>query len=343
MSSHDDSKTEKTLWGIHAGKSGDAHNLFLKKDVIALGWTEMGDLSRLPADREAFKAKLMEALPGRKQGYYPTVGGQLFRFVYEAKLGDIVIYPSKYDRHIRLGEIVGPFEYNPGPDHSFPQRRSVKWLKTFPRSHFSQGALYEIGSAMSFFQVKNYADEFLAALSGKETTPSPDQDASISYVAASIEQSTHDFILKTLAQELKGHALANFVGHLLGAMGYRARISPEGTDGGVDIIAHKDELGFEPPIIKVQVKSTEGTIGDPIVSQLYGKVERSEFGMVVTLGEFTKQAEMFARNKSNLRLVDGEALVGLILQHYEQLDSRYKGILPLKRVYVPEPLEEAED
>jgi len=129
---------------------------------------------------------------------------------------------------------------------------------------------------------------------------------------------------------------------LLGTMGYQTRVSPEGPDGGVDIIAHKDELGFEPPIIKVQVKSTEGSIGDPIVSQLYGKVDRAEFGMVVTLGTFTKQAVTFARNKSNLRLIDGEDLVGLILQHYEQFDSRYKGLLPLKRIYVPEPLEETE-
>jgi restriction system protein len=42
-----------------------------------------------------------------------------------------------------------------------------KWLRAVPRTHFTQGALYEIGSAMSFFQVKNYADEFRAALEGK--------------------------------------------------------------------------------------------------------------------------------------------------------------------------------
>jgi restriction system protein len=28
----------------------------------------------------------------------------------------------------------------------------------------------------------------------------------------------------------------------------------------------------------------------------------------------------------------------LILQHYKQFDSSYKGLLPLKRVYVPEVL-----
>jgi restriction system protein len=123
-------------------------------------------------------------------------------------------------------------------------------------------------------------------------------------------------------------------------MGYRTRISPEGPDGGIDIIAHKDELGFEPPIIKVQVKSGEGNVGDPIVTALYGKVGEKEYGLFVTLGMFTNQAKNFARSKSNLRLIDGDDLVSLILQHYEQFDSQYKGLIPLKKVYVPEALEE---
>jgi restriction system protein len=149
--------------------------------------------------------------------------------------------------------------------------------------------------------------------------------------------------LKRLAQELKGHPFADFVGHLLGTMGYRTRISPEGPDGGIDIIAHKDELGFEPPIIKVQVKSTEGSVGDPVASALYGKVEKEEYGLLVTLGAFTNQAKNFAKSKSNLRLIDGTDLVDLILEHYEQFDSRYKGLLSLRRVYIPEPIEKPEE
>ncbi|MEI8140608.1 MAG: restriction endonuclease [bacterium] len=336
------SKNEKTLWGIHGGKTGDADNLFLKHNVIALGWLEMGDMSALGADREKFKAKLVDVQPDRKPGYYPNAGGQLFRFVHEAKNGDLIIYPSKRDRCVHIGEIVGLYHYDATHEANYPQQRAVKWLKSFPRTKFSQGALYEIGAAMSFFQVKNYADEFLAAYSGETNTTPAKMDESISYVADDIEQNTRDFILKTLAQELKGHALADFVAHLLGAMGYRSRVSPEGPDGGIDIIAHKDELGFEPPIIKVQVKSSEGSIGDPIVSQLYGKVEQKEFGMVVTLGTFTNQAVSFARNKSNLRLIDGDELIDLVLNHYDQFDSKYKGLLPLKRVYVPEPLETTE-
>lgn len=43
---------ETTIWGIHGGKSGDADTLFLKKDVIALGWSKIPDLGKLKADRE---------------------------------------------------------------------------------------------------------------------------------------------------------------------------------------------------------------------------------------------------------------------------------------------------
>ena len=114
------------------------------------------------------------------------------------------------------------------------------------------------------------------------------------------------FHSKQLSKELKGHPLADFVAHLLQKMGYRTRVSPEGPDGGIDIIAHKDELGFEPPIIKVQVKSGDGSVGEPETSALYGKVGagEGEFGLLVTLATLTKRAD-FARSKSNLRLIDG--------------------------------------
>lgn len=196
---------------------------------------------------------------------------------------------------------------------------------------------------MSLFLIKSYADEFRAAAEGKIAPPPITQDESVAVVADEIVESTCDFVRKRLAQELKGHPMAGFVAHMLNTMGYRTRVSPEGADGGVDIVAHKDELGFEPPIIKVQVKSAEGTIGDPVVSALYGKVASNEFGLLVTLGSFTTRARNFARSKSSLRLIDGNELVDLILQHYEQFDSRYKGLLPLKRVYVPEALEEIEE
>lgn len=333
-------KKARIVWGIHAGRYSEADELFLKGNCVAIGWAEMGDLARLKADRETLKTKLAEVYPTTKPGAVPVEAGQLLRFVHEMKKGDIVAYPSKRDRQVHIGRVEGEYQHSPSKNQHYPNLRAVNWSRSVPRTHFSQGALYEIGSAMTFFQVKTYAEEFLKAMEGKTTPKQAAKDETVVVVARDIEETTRDFILKRLGQELKGHALADFVAHLLESMGYRTRVSPEGIDGGVDILAHKDELGFEPPIVKVQVKSTEGGIGDPVVSALYGKVSSSEFGLVVTLGTFTNHAVSFARSKSNLRLIDGDALVTLILEHYDQLESRYKGLLPLKRIYVPEPIED---
>jgi restriction system protein len=336
---------QPTLWGIHAGRTGDADRLFSTESVVALGWPKVGDLSKLANNRDAFKAAVVQAYPDKVPGAIPGNAGQLYRLIHEAKVGDFVIYPSKLDRTVHIGQITGEYKYAPDKEPAYPNHRPVKWLKVVPRTSFTQGALYEIGSALSLFQVKNYADEFLAKIQKSDPAKLDieSEDAAVKVIAEEIQESTHDFVLKRFSQELKGHPLANFVAHLLNTMGYRTRISPPGADGGVDIIAHPDELGFQSPIIKVQVKSSQEKVGDATVKSLYGNVDSKEYGMFVTLGSFTPPARSFERTKSNLRLIDGVQLVDLTLEHYEQLDSRYKGLIPLKRIYVPQPIEESSE
>src|SRR5690348_12692940 len=100
------------IWGIHAGTTGDADELFLKKNCVALGWVKVGDLSVLSPDREAFKAAVAKAYP-EKLSSVPVNAGQLFRFVHEMKRGDFVVYPSKRDRKIHLGRVEGEYRYDP--------------------------------------------------------------------------------------------------------------------------------------------------------------------------------------------------------------------------------------
>ena len=331
---------ESTLWGLHGGRTGEADTLFLKRNLIALGWDEMHDLSQLAPTREAFRAAVGATYLDAKPGAIPVYAGLLYRFVHEMQLRDLIVYPRKVDRTIHIGRVAGGYVYDVSGEPGYPHRRAVTWLKSVPRTTLSQGALYEIGSALSLFQVKNYADEYRQLLDGKIVAPvvPVEEDETVGLVAEEIEETTRDFILKTLLQDLKGHPFAQFVGHLLNTMGYNTRVSEPGPDRGIDIIAHKDELGFEPPIIKVQVKSGQGASGNPEVASLYGNIGTDEFGLFVTLGTFTAQARSFAAGKSNLRLIDGKTLVDLVLQHYDDFDSRYKGIMPLKRVYVPEAL-----
>ncbi len=87
----------------------------------------------------------------------------LYRFACEVEVGDYIVFPSKIDRQVNIGVVEGGYEYHPEAAE-YVQQHKVKWLRHLPRTSFSQGALYEVGSAMSFFTVKNYADEYLAAL-----------------------------------------------------------------------------------------------------------------------------------------------------------------------------------
>lgn len=332
-------KTDTAFWGIHAGRTGDADTLFLEKNCIAIGWARMGDLSGLKPDRESFKAKVAATFPEYKPAAIPGNAGQLFRFVHEMKAGDWVVYPSKRDRMVHIGQIVGGYQFDTSVIAAYPNRRAVKWVKTLPRTSFSQGALYEIGSAISLFMVKNYVDEFRSAVEGKVVPIAPlEQDDSLAAAAEDIEQTTKDFILKRLAQDMKGLPLEDFIVHLLQSMGYQAR-KTRTNEPSVDIIAHKDQLGIEPPIIKVQVKSSEGTATEKDVSALYGKLSQGEYGLFITLGSYSTASLNFEQGKANLRLIDGDELVDLILQNYERFDARHKGMLPLRRVYVPEAMQ----
>ena len=190
------SNDQKNMWVVRAGRAGEADSLFLKGNCVAVGWVQMGDLSGIVSDREALKARLMEVYPDKKPGAIPNNAGQLYRFGHEMREGDIILYPSKIDRQVHIGRLTGPYRYAPDKDERNPHQRPVEWLKRFPRTKFSQGALYEIGSALSVFQVKTYTDEFIKALEGKPVNGPGGKDPTIQVVAEDIEEITRDFVIK---------------------------------------------------------------------------------------------------------------------------------------------------
>jgi len=330
----------KRIWGIHMGVVMGTTPI--DESFVGIDWKELGDLSKIPADRESFKSALAQTYHEAKPGSIPVQGGVLFRFVHEMELGDVVVYPSKIDRMVNIGLIDGPYQFAPDVCVEYPNIRRIKWLKHLPREEFSQAALHEIGAFIALFSIRNYANEFLAALEGmplqeteEQAEERQDDETVTKAVSAQAEEATDDFVIRRLKTSIDPYQFESFIAHLLECMGYHARVTPKSGDGGVDIIAHRDQLGFEPPIIKVQCKQTTSPIGRPEVTQLLGNVENGEHGLFVTLGSYTRDAKEYDRSKPNLRLLDGEQLVDLIFENYRKFEPRYQAILPLKRIYVP--------
>ena len=328
------SVVEKKIWGIHTLDD----KLFLTKKLIALGWREFGDLTKVEGTREAYKTHYAEAFPDSKKGQIATGAGMLYRFLHEVQIGDYVVFPSKSDRKINIGVVEGDYYYDDS-DGEYVQRRKVKWLKHLPRTSFTQGALYEAGSALSFFSIKNYADEYLAALDKSLKTKGVDDDSedeTVGATAGDIKEATKDFILKELGKKLKGYDLEEFIADLLRAMGYRTIVSPHGGDSGIDITAYKDEM---PPRILVQVKSGDSNIKESTIQSLKGAMREGDYGLFVTLADYTKNAKKYLESVPIIKGINGPDLVELILKYYEDLSDKYQRMIPLEKVYIPVPAE----
>lgn len=329
-----------SIWGVHMDRTVGTRPV--DEGYVAIGWPRLGDLQPIGATREAFKEAIKRSYPDAKPGSIPVQAGVLYRFLHEVQDGHVVVYPSKNDRLVNIGRFAGAYQYDPEKHPEYPNIRPVEWLQQFPRDQFSQAALYEIGSFITLFSIRNHLEEFIAALEDR-TISEPDEEAEereddetvAKSASAQAQETTTDFVIRQLKTGIDSYQFEKFIAHLLECMGFCTRVTAKSRDGSVDVIAHKDQLGFEPPIIKVQCKQVTNTIGQPEVSQLLGNVENGEHGLFVTLGGYSRDARQYERTKPNLRLIDGEQLVELIFDNYPTFEPRYQALLPLKRIYVP--------
>lgn len=332
------------VWGVH----NDALTTELVEGgFVSIGWDRIGDLSAIGPDREALKEAQRQAYPETKPGGIPVQAGTLHRFAFEIKVGDVIVAPYKPDSTVNIGVVTGPYQYA-AQAALHRHRRPVQWKKLgVARSVFTQPALYEIGAAITVFSVKKHAPEFLAVLNTpsmatevvsaavEQVQKQTAEDIADEPRASRVDRFTRDFILSQLKYPNISHReFEEFTADLLRALGYQARVTQYSQDGGVDVIAHRDPLGVEPPLIKVQCKHHTGTISGPEVQQLVGTLAPSELAVFVTLGAYTKDARSIERQRQGLRLLSGESIVDLLLGSYDRLPERWRTHISLTRLLV---------
>lgn len=332
------------VWGVHNDKlTGE----LVRDGFISIGWDDLPALTSIPNGREGLKSALASLAPDAKARSIAGQAGVLARFRDEIRVGDVIVAPYKPDSTINIGVVTGEYYFDASaPTHR--HRRTVDWRRIgLPRTVFTQSALYEVGSALTVFRIRNHDDEFLTAL--RSTAESVDEvaeavdlvadadddgDSDDEPRASRIERHTRDFVLETLHRHLTHQEFEEFTADLLRALGYQARVTQFSQDGGVDVIAHRDALGVEPPQIKVQCKHRTGSTGAPEVQQLVGTQGQGEMSLFVTLGSYTKDALAIERQRPGLRLLTGEDIVTFVLENYANLPERWRAIIPLTSVLV---------
>ena len=332
-----------TVWLVRAGRFGENESLALEQGLSVIGWDELPDLAAIQS-RDEVESLLREAYPDAGDGRIRNFTTQIWAFRGRIELGDLVVLPLKTQSAIAIGKIAGPYAYRPDFPIGARHVRSTEWIKTdIPRSKFDQDLLYSLGAFLTVCQIKrNNAEERIKAiLSGQAPPPLVQTEGEEEGAApVDLEQYAEDDISAFISQKFKGHELTRLIDEILKAQGYHTLMSPEGPDGGIDIVAGAGAMGFDPPRLAVQVKSSDTPADLKMLHELQGALKNfgAEQGLFVSWGGFNGPVMKEARlHHFDLRLWDAGKVVDNLLRYYDQLSPEIQTDLPLKRIWIRVP------
>jgi restriction system protein len=165
------------------------------------------------------------------------------------------------------------------------------------------------------------------------TAPATDEGAD----DTNLEDLAHDQIAQLISARFKGHGLTRLLEAILKAQGYTTCRSPEGADGGADILAGAGPLGFGAPRLCVEVKSESSPIDRQSVDKLLGAVSKfgADEGLFVSWSGFKSNVQKeLAASFFKVRLWTQKELLEQLFAHYDHFDEDLKAELPLKRVWM---------
>jgi restriction system protein len=323
-------------WGIRLGEGGKYVDEGYSKKFIAIGWENLGDLSWMlssESDEDALNKLKLHYKRINRDVTNSQVGiqcGELLRFVRTFKKEDIFLLPNQSERSVIIGKITGDYEWkdNWGDKCPFQNRRSVEWIRKVPRSELSA----KLKNSLVWLTVISLEEHISEVESLVNDIPHEQPKGPSAPVSG---KGLSERIIERLMR-LDPRPFEEFTSHLLSVSGFEAANRQYVGDKGIDIDGY-----FSTELVtlnlKVQVKRISGSLGNNVVLQLRGTLGTDEHGAIVTTGTFTRQAieEAESPGKKNIKLVDRDGLVDLVLSHYDELDDRYKSLLNLRKKDIP--------
>lgn len=341
----DSDRVDRPVTVIRGGEAGRFVAQFEQLQLVAIDFAVARSIAGLTRDQVATEVRRVhpDASPGRVGQWT----GQLYRFATELQEGDPVVTPDTASRDLLIGSIAGPYEFRVGGvvNGAYHHVRRVTWRGRRSRDRLSKQALFGIGSVATLFQPKAETQrELLALIRGETANP---ERVPIQPPDETVEEVVQDDLVADLASrsaELIGRSLArlsdnqmeDLVAGVLRAMGYFTQTaSATGGDGGVDVLAARDPLFVEPPIIKVQVKHRAEKAAPADIRALAGILGDDERGIFVSMGGFSAIARD-NRAVARITLIDATRLQVLLIEYYERLDTNTKALVPLRKLYFPQ-------
>ena len=233
------------VWLVRLGEYGEAEAYALETGELATGWCLPNFTKAL--DRAAILAELQAAYPDEKPGTLKNWSVQLNQLCNKASEGDLTVTPLKTaSRQLAIGRIKGGFLAAKGQHPA----RKVEWLHTdLPRDALKQDLLYSLGASQTLCEisrnnaasrfeeiVKTRRDPGDSALPDLEQSNGDKEDAETES-AIDLVELARDQIERHISSAFVGHAFTRLIDAILQADGYQTKVSPPGSDKGIDIVA----------------------------------------------------------------------------------------------------------
>jgi restriction system protein len=333
----------KQVWMVRAGRDSAYIGEFLSRQMIAIGWAKIGDLSNV-RNRDQISMLVKQHWPEDNKFQHAISVSQVYRFREEIVPGQTVVTYDSNRRIYHLGTVTGDYVYHPEYDPELVHTRAIHWEREVSRDALSAESKNCLGAISTIFCLSPAAAENILSVAhnGQIQRAKEDEAPAIEDEAQQeeeIRKDTEQRALEFLQDKLSKLAwdeMQELVAGLLRAMGYKTRISKAGPDRGRDIIASPDGFGFQPPRIIVEVKHRKGTMGAPDVRSFLGGLRQHDNGLYVSTGGFSNEAQYEAnRSNQNLTLMNSDDLCKAIVEHYDKMDAETKTLLPLKKIYWP--------
>ena len=135
-------RREQPIWKIRGGPAGEFEQTALDEGVIGIGFDGMPNEIRELMLEPTITFQEVKLRAG-EQRVPPTDTDQLWRFIKEVKIGDLVVMPLKQGRgswqSIAFGQVAGDYEFHKELS-PFRHRRKVSWIpNNFPKERVDSG------------------------------------------------------------------------------------------------------------------------------------------------------------------------------------------------------------
>lgn len=345
-----------TAWVVRAGASGERDQWALDNGLDGGGFHEVGSMSSMRSRADIQEAVEL-AFAGEHPGKISNYVGQLNALRFNIVPGDVVVLPlkSSANKKVAVGICTDGYSYaSAEPDPTRRHLIKVDWKRTdVPRTAFKDDLLYTLGGAMSYFRAERHqAEARLRTViatgvdpgqnntSGSSTpTPAPAADDVADVTDPTVVptvQAIRDRVQTHLIENFKGHKLTNLVADILRAQGFTCEVSPEGPDGGVDILVGSGPLGLDEPKLVVEVKSEQSQVSALVVRGLQGAIstQGASQGLLVAWGGLNGPAQNeIKRDRLKIRVWEADQVLDQLFAVYEHLPESTQRLIPLKRVW----------